>query len=488
MSSGIASPALPTPPRCLRVDGALVLDPASGNAASFETLASIDGLIVGPVELAGALDGGAELNVIDGRGKLLVPGFVNAHTHSPLNILKGTGDTLSHPAFMWLNQADTAGRAPDEVRLSALLGCIEHLLSGTTSVIDHFPEQGFTLADVDAVADAYATSGMRAQIALRMFDEAYDDIVPQSGLPAELIDDNPLTPPPLGETLAVVEAAIRKHHRSANGRVTLAPGPSNPMRCSDELLTAARSLAEKYDTAIHVHLLETKIQASIAERRYGTTMVRHLDRLGMLSPRLSCAHTIWISDEDVALMAERGAIVVHNPESNCKIGAGIAPVARMLDSGLTVALGTDGASTNDNLDMHETMRFAALLQRPHVADRKLWPSARDVMRMATTAGGRALQCKGLGSLAPGAPADFVLHDLSAPAWTPMNDPINQIVFTATGATVDTVVVAGRVLVRGRAIVGFDPAPVLEEARGMVRRLRSRNIVLHGLASRLAGDV
>jgi 5-methylthioadenosine/S-adenosylhomocysteine deaminase len=126
----------------------------------------------------------AGATIIDARERLLMPGFVNAHTHSPTNVLKGTGDLLSHPAFMWRNQADTAGRTPDEIRLSAQLGCIEHLLGGTTSVIDHFPEQGFSETDVDAVVDAYRATGMRATIALRIFDEAYTDIEPPDGYPS----------------------------------------------------------------------------------------------------------------------------------------------------------------------------------------------------------------------------------------------------------------------------------------------------------------
>jgi cytosine/adenosine deaminase-related metal-dependent hydrolase len=237
-----------------------------------------------------------------------------------------------------------------------------------------------------------------------------------------------------------------------------------------------------------MHLLETKIQAEIAQSRYGTTMARHLDHLGLLSRRLSCAHTIWIEEDDIALMAERGAIAVHNPESNLKIGAGIAPISRMLQNGMTVALGTDGASTNDNMDMHEVMRLAVMLQRPFEPDRRKWPTTTDALVMATIAGGRAMMCEGLGTLAPGAPADFVLHDLSAPFWTPLNDPLHQLVFGASGATIDTVVVDGRVLMEDRQIKAFDPTPILTEAKDLVRHLRARNANLHGLAASLAATL
>jgi 5-methylthioadenosine/S-adenosylhomocysteine deaminase len=461
---------------CIR--DVLVLDPASPTAPERRDVVVVDGRIAAGVSARPA-------RVIDGRDRLLIPGLVNAHTHSPLNPLKGTGDVLSHPAFMWLNQADTAARTPDEVRLSALVGCIEHLLAGTTALIDHFPEQKFSERDVDAVVDAYRIAGLRVLIALRIFDEDYGDITPPGGLPPAVADDNPLAPMPRDESLALVEAAIARHDRSAGGRIRVCPAPSNPSRCSDELLCAVGALAARHDTAVHTHLLETQVQTEIAAQRYGTTMVKHLDRLGLLNHRLSCAHTIWIDDDDIVLMAERGAIAVHNPESNLKIGAGIAPVAKMLRAGMTVALGTDGASTNDNLDLHEVMRLAIMLQRPFERDRSRWPTTADALAMATIAGGKAMLERGLGTLAPGAPADFVLHDLTAPFWTPLNDPLHQLVFGGSGSTVDTVIVGGRVLVEGGRIVAFDTAPVLAEVRGLVKHLRTRNAALHAAAARLA---
>jgi 5-methylthioadenosine/S-adenosylhomocysteine deaminase len=465
----------------LRIVGALALDAVAGPRRADVLIR--DGRIAAVGALPPPAPGEA---VIDARDRLLVPGLVNAHTHSPLNLLKGTGDALSHPAFMWRNQADTARRSPDEVRLSALLGAIEHLLAGTTAVIDHFPEQGFAPEHVDAVVEAYRETGLRAMVALRVFDGPYDDITPAGGLPSGL--PNPLAPQTAAEAVDLVEDAIARHDDGLGGLVRICPAPSNPSRCTDELLTALGDVAEQHDTALHTHLLETRLQADLARQRFGTTMVRHLDRLGVLGPRLSCAHTIWIEDEDIALMAERGALVVHNPESNAKIGAGIAPVARMIRAGVTVALGTDGASTNDNLDLHEAMRLALFLQRPGELDRRRWPTSRDAFAMATLAGAKALLCDGLGTLRTGAPADLVLHDLARPAWVPLNDPLHQLVFGATGATVDTVIVAGRVLVRQGRITAFDPEPVLREANRLMRHLAARNADLHALAAHMMEEV
>jgi 5-methylthioadenosine/S-adenosylhomocysteine deaminase len=470
----------------LLIRDVLALDPEATAPPARKDIIIEDGRI------AEILDGGRApvtgMRVIEGRDRLLMPGLVNAHTHSPLNILKGTGDVLSHPAFMWRNQADTAARTPDEIRLSALLGCIEHLLNGTTAVIDHFPEQGFDQASVDAVVDAYRVSGMRAVVALRIFDEPYTDIEPPGGFPSDVDIVNPLTPPPLEESLALVETSIKQHDGSAGGRIHVWPAPSNPMRCSDNLLMAVRDTSERHDTGVHMHLLETAIQAKIAAQRYGRSMVQHLDEIGLLSTRLSTAHTIWLDGEDIALMGARGAIPVHNPESNLKLGAGIAPVARMLQAGVTVALGTDGASTNDNLDMHEVMRIAIMLQRPQEPDRRRWPTAHDALRMATISGGKAMRVENLGRLVAGAPADFVLHDLAAPYWTPLNDPVAQLAFGASGDTVNTVIIAGRIVVENRRITAFDVAPILAEARAVMPRLRERNRHLHDWAARVEGMV
>jgi len=419
--------------------------------------------------IAAVGDGLQDSEVIEGKWLLAVPGFVNAHYHSPLSILRGTADGLSHPAFMWQNQADTAQRSAHEVYVSALLGGVEMLATGTTAAIDHFPEQGFTLEHVDAVARAYRELGMRAAIALRVFDEAYDDIAPPGGLPVGF--PNPLTPAPLADSMALVEEAVKSHD---GGLLRVFPAPSNPSRCSDALLVACEELARRRNLGVHTHLLETEVQTRIAQARYGTTMVKHMERLGLLSPRLSCAHTIWIDEDDIALLAERGVTVVHNPESNLKVGAGFMPLPAMRRHGLRVALGTDGASTNDNLVLHEAMRLAVTLHRPK-EERLRWARAEDALDMATGAGAAALQCAGsLGSIAPAQSADLVLYDLAAARWTPCNDAAQQLVFAENGDSVHTVLVAGRIVVQNRKVMGIDVDGLLREARGMLAGIRARN--------------
>jgi len=443
----------------------------------------------GGISQVGEVDRSKADRVIDGRRFLAVPGLVNAHTHTPGALSAGTQDSASHPAFMWLNQADTSGRTPREVYVSAMLNSAQMLLGGITTSIDHFPAQNFGPEDVAAAVKAYRDSGMRTVLGLRVFDDDFGDIFPSDRpLPADLAKDleriKPLPPKPLAETRRLIEDSIRLHHRPEE-RVSVFPAPTNPVRCSDELLTMCRELAERHDLGIHTHLLESKVQTSLAQRRYGRTMVQQLERLGLLSPRLSCAHTIWIEDEDIARLAASGTVVVHNPESNLKLGTGIAPIAKMLAAGVTVALGTDGSVTNDNLVLHEAIRLAAMLGRVAERERSKWVTARQALAMATEGGARAVQMpKSIGRIQAGYRADVVLYDLDTPAWTPFNDPVQQMVFAETGSSVHTVIVDGAVVVQDREIKAFDAAAIISEAKPMLRAIRSRNSDLYRFARRM----
>ena len=427
--------------------------------------------------------------VIDGRRFLAMPGLVNAHTHTPGALSAGTQDSASHPAFMWLNQADTSGRTPREVYVSAMLNSAQMLLGGITTSIDHFPAQNFGPEDVAAVVEAHRDSGMRTVLGLRVFDDDFGDIFPSDRpLPADLAKDleriKPLPPKPLPQTRRLIEDSIRLYHRPSE-RIAVFPAPTNPVRCSDELLSMCRDLAAQHDLGIHTHLLESKVQTSLAQRRYGRTMVQHLERLGLLSPRLSCAHTIWIEDQDIERLAATGTVVVHNPESNLKLGTGIAPISKMLAAGVTVALGTDGSVTNDNLVLHEAIRLAAMLGRVAERERGKWVTARQALAMATEGGARAVQMpKGVGRIQAGYRADVVLYDLDTPAWTPFNDPVQQMVFAETGSSVHTVIVDGIVVVEDRRIKSFDSAAIIAEAKPMLSAIRSRNRELYRFARRM----
>lgn len=430
--------------------------------------------------------------VIDGAGKLAAPGLVNAHTHSQSATLPGFGDRLSHPAFMWLTQAHTSRRTPDETRLAVLLTAWAALSSGTTAVIDHFPGQRFVAADIDAALGAWEETGMRATLGLRFFDGAFDDIYPAPGvLTQPLLDQlrqvQLLRPQPLEELRELMEGAMRRWH-GKDGRLGVFPAPSNPDRCSDDALRLCAELARRFDTGIHTHLLETAKQARLARERYGVSSLGRLERLGVLSDRWSCAHCCWLDDEDIALMAASGAVAVLNPESNARLGSGTAPIPAMLRAGVRLALGTDGAGANDNLSMQEAMRGAATLHRTSLAKPQDWPSALQVMSMATVGGAGALRQPLLGSLAPGWLADLALYRMDTPAWLPLNDPIAQMVFAETGASVDTVLVGGAVMLEQGRPTRFDTNSLCTEIRDMARCLRLRNADLFAVADSVAGHM
>ncbi len=432
---------------------------------------------------------GEAARVIEGADRLVAPGLVNAHTHSPLNVLRGTADGMDHVGFMWTNQADTARRGDEEIAVSAALGALDMLRSGVTAAIDHYPEQNCAARDVGPLARAYAGIGVRAAIALRVFDMAYDDIDPAriEGVDLSIADDlgdNPLEPLTVDEIAAVCEEVVDAWH-GHGGLVSIMPGPSNPIRCSDEMLVRCHGIAAARDLGIHTHLLETRVQRTLARERHGRTMVAQLDALGILDRRWSMAHTIWVDEDDIGLLAEREAVVVHNPHSNSKIGAGVAPVARMLAEGVPVALGTDGASTNDTLSIHEAMSLALLLPRISGVPRSEWPGAAAAFDMATR-GGAAAFVSGprLGAIEVGAAADLVLYDLDAPSLAPLNEPLQQLVFAERGRGVRTVLVAGEAVYEDGRFASADADAAIRAARGMRESQKARNQALYRFAGAL----
>jgi 5-methylthioadenosine/S-adenosylhomocysteine deaminase len=427
---------------------------------------------------------------IDCRDRLVAPGLINAHTHSQSSTMAGFGDRLSHPAFMWLTQAHTSRRTRDEIRLSVLLTAYGMVTSGATAAIDHFPGQRFTLEDMDAVLAAWEETGLRVALGMRFFDGDFSDIFPAAPLPADLkqrmSDVELLKPQPIADLAGLMETTMRKWH--GRPRLSVFPAPSSPDRCTDRALQLCAELAASHDTGIHTHLLETRKQAELAQARYGATIVRHLDELGVLSDRWSCAHSVWLSDHDIDLMADRGVTAVFNPESNDRIGTGRARAPDMLRRGVPLALGTDGAGANDNQVMHEAMRALAVAHRAIEPDRSRWITAADVLRMATQGGARALRQKRLGQIVPGFRADLAVYRLDSPWWVPINDVANQMVFAETGASVEIVLVDGRVVLDKGTVTTFDAGAVVAEVRAMSKALRARNADLFAVAHEVAAHV
>jgi cytosine/adenosine deaminase-related metal-dependent hydrolase len=420
-----------------------------------------DGLIatVAPGDFPGHAD-----HTIDATLRLVAPGLINAHTHSQSATMAGIGDGLRHPAFMWLTQAHTSRRTPAEIRLAVHLTAWAMLSTGTTAAIDHFPGQRFTAADLDAVLAAWDETGMRIALGMRFFDAGFADI--------GATGDHPLLQPQgLAELRDLMAGAVHRWHN--HNRLQVWPAPSNPDRCSDDALLFCADLAERHDLGIHTHLLETETQARQAIDRFGMTSVARLARLGVLSNRWSCAHCLWLTDEDRALMAAAGATAVLNPESNAKLGSGTPDPLGLRRAGVNLALGTDGAGANDNQVMHEAMRTLAGIGRL---------SAPDALATATTGGATALRIPTLGRLTPGAPADLVLYRLDRPGWIPLNNPISQLVWAETGAAVDTVLIAGEIVFTQNRPTRFTVDTLPTTITAMSHHLHLRNADLFTAAA------
>jgi len=271
--------------------------------------------------------------------------------------------------------------------------------------------------------------------------------------------------------------------------VRLAVAPTIPHHCSDDLIRACVALAGEHGVGLHTHVAESKVQAIVGLQRYGKTLTAHLDDLGALGPRFTVAHGVWLDDDDMRRLGDRGASVAHNAGSNMRLGNGLADMRGMLDRRVNVGLGTDGANCSDNLNMYESMRLASLVSRAQRPDLERWVTTDEVVLAATEGSARALGFEdALGRLAPGYKADIVFLDLGHPNWIPLNDPTNQLVHTENGGAVAHVMIGGRMVVQDRRLTTLDVAALAREAEAARERLARLNAPGKELYERLAAVV
>lgn len=429
--------------------------------------------------------------VVDASGRLMHAGLVNGHTHSHGNLAKGTGERWTLELLLTAGPWITGSRQTEEKYLSTLIGACEMLLKGCTACYDlmaEFPtpsEEG-----IGAVTRAYADAGMRAVVAPMVANLSFFEAIP--GLmdalpPAQQKEVERLRLAPYETSLANLEAIVKgwRHDRDV---LRPAMAPTIPLHCSDAFMTGCRDIAREHGLGIHSHVSESKVQAVSGLKVYGKTLTAHMDDLGLIGPEFVVAHGVWLDDEDMRRLAGHGASVSHNPGSNALLGNGIADARRMLELGVNLGIGTDGANCCDHQNMYESMRVASYVSNVRGQEWQRWLKPEEIVRAATEGSARALGFEKIGRVAPGYKADIVFLDLGAINWIPMNDPVNQLVHTEDGSSVHSVMVGGRMVVESRRILGVDLAGLAADAERAHERLKGANAPNKALYDRLEGIV
>jgi len=427
-------------------------------------------------------DRGNVERIVSGKGLLAMPGLVNAHAHSPENYLRGRTEKV--PLELWLFDFFSSGVrfSPRESYLAAVIGAAEMLRTGTTSVLDHYwVNGGMSIDDLDAVMEAYREIGIRAAVA-----PLVEDLRPE--LEAAIKGDPDLASDPgnadsaldVPHYLDTLEAFFKKWHGAENGRLSCLAGPSGPQWCSEGVLHGSAEIAANYRSGVHMHADETKLQTLLCREIYGRSAISHMHEQGLLGPRVSLAHCVWVDDQDMGILAETGATVVHNPASNLKLGSGFAPILDMKERGVRLAMGADGSASSDNHLLFDIMKLTGLIHSAREMDHRRWLSARDVVAMGTKGGARALGLEGeLGELKPGMLADISLLRLDTSFFAPLNDAFRQLVYCENGSSVETVIVDGRIVVEEGKLVTVDQESALAEAREVWAKKRESIPALNG---------
>jgi cytosine/adenosine deaminase-related metal-dependent hydrolase len=379
---------------------------------------------------------------IDGQNKLLLPGFVNAHTHSSEMWQRGLIPPV--PLELWIAELyDFAPLDPEQVYLSALGTAVETLLSGGTSVVDHLVLiPGRELETVAAAVRAYREVGIRAFIGPLIQDEPLS-----AGIPAGESEQNHA--PYFRSTVATLELmsdVVSQFHRPEEG-VYILVAPTGIQLCSDALFEGCIELSDRHNICRHAHLLETKAQKQLAQEKYGCSAVEYLKRISYLSDLTSLAHCVWLSDSDIAILAETKSTVVHNPLSNLRLGSGIAPILKYRQAGVNVTFGCDGAASNDSQDLLEAIKIGSILHNITDPDYHNWITPRQAVEMASLGGAKGLNMADqLGSVTVGKKADMVLYDLTSLSLLPRTDPIGLLVLGRLTQAVHSVWVNGKQIV------------------------------------------
>src|SRR5438105_2717672 len=383
--------------------------------------------------------------IVNAAGKVVIPGLINSHTHVPMTLFRGLADDLDLQEWLtkYIFPAEARNVTEDFVRVGTRLGLAEMLRGGTTTYCDMYYFE-------DAVADETFKAGMRGVLGETVIDFA--------------VADNKTN----AEAMAYVEKFVSRW--KGNALIVPAIAPHAPYTVSEDHLKAVRAFSDRTGAPIVTHISETKREVDDSIRDKGASPIDYLNRIGFLGNRVIAAHVVWPSEEELGLLKKLGVGIVHNPQSNMKLASGVAPVPEMLKQDLPVGLGTDGAASNNDLNLWEEMDTAAKLHKLISKDPKV-VSAQEAFEMATIRGARALHLeKEIGSIEKGKRADLVVVDLDDLNQTPYYNIYSDLVYATKAADVRTVIIEGRVVMRDRRLLTLNEETIKADARRYRERI------------------
>lgn len=465
------------------IRGARLADPGLRRAEATDVLIQ-DGIIR---EVGVGLAAPEGATVVDAAGMVIHPGLINAHTHGHGGLARGQGDKWTLELLLAAGPWISGGRTLEDKKTSTLICAAEMVAKGCTAAYDltyEFPLP--TREGMDAVAEAYAEVGMRAVVAPMVADRTMYEAIPglMEALPPGLQKDvEALRLRPAEETLAAM-SGILKNWRWAAADIRAAVAPTIPHHCSDAFLCGCMKLAKDHGVGLHSHVGESKVQAITGIKRYGRTLLQHMDHLGLVDENFTAAHAIWLDDDDLKLVRDRGGALAHNPGSNMRLGNGMFRLRRALDLGVNVGIGTDGVNCSDNGNMYEALRYASMVSKVQSPDPRTWASVEEVYKAGTQGSARALGFTDVGAIAPGMKADIVFLDLNSLSWIPHNWTVNQIVHAEDATGVRHVMIGGDFVYYDRRHTKLDIAKLAAQAEAARARLEEASAAMRHLYDKL----
>lgn len=424
------------------IKNALILSPNT-NFEGKQSLLIKDNLIA---EISQEIEQDNADKIIDAEGKILLPGFINTHTHLSMTLFRGLADDLSLDSWLndhiWPMEANLNG---DYCYIGALLGAVELIKSGTTTFSDMY----FYMEDVARAVDE---AGIRAVLSYGMID----------------FGDEEKRKNEISENLTLFDSC----DGMADGRIKVFLGPHSPYTASEELLIKVRELADKHNMGIHIHVSETQKEIDDVSADKGLRPFEYLDKIGFLGPDVVAAHSVWLSDEEIEIIKKNNVKISHNPCSNMKLASGICPVSKLIENDICVSIGTDGASSNNNLDLIEELKTASLLQKVSTLDSKVLNSD-EALAMGTIKGAESLGLDfEIGSIEVGKKADIILIDTNSANMVPDSSSLSSnVIYSANGSNVDTTICDGKILMENKKLTILDEEEIYKKARQAIKELK-----------------